>query len=612
MRSSPRAKPWKQEWLNEKDAIRRFQDISYEEDAHGVTYYPHDYNLRLPIQLTRRELEFYCYMVGWDPRLGGLGRFEHFRRAQALTWPQLEWNPWLEWLISTICDDRFAVRKGGSTFRCISLAGCATSGKTFGAGFYTSMWFAANPTESIAILTSTTKDMIRRRVWPVVTDFASSAMDVERGEMFRLGHLVPSRTVLQAKEGDDKHSIFAQAVAAGETAKAIENIKGQHAPRILLVIDEATGTPEAVPAVIPNLRKSCADFTVLVIGNPVSHMDPHGRLCEPLHGWDSITIDSERWVTKGVPEWQVDRGVCLHFDGLKSPNVTRGGTKWPYIYTFEDYEQGQRLKDENSVSYWSMDRGFWAPQGTLHTVLTPALITKYNAEGELYFRNEPTPVAGLDPAFGGDGCILRFGLMGVLSSGSMGIQLTDMLDIELSAISLDEADYQIARKVINECERRGVKPENCAVDSTGVGRGVAAILRQEWGDCHKVEFGGSPSDKPVSEDDKRSCNEVYDRRVTELWFDVRELVKRGGLGGMRREEVVQFCSREYGLRGRKYRLDTKEECRKKIGRSPDHADAVAVLVQLLAKDYGTSTSSGEWASYVLTSQDMYEPEREVW
>ena len=315
-------------------------------------------------------------------------------------------------------------------------------------------------------------------------------------------------------------------------------------------------------------------------------------------------MDSQSWRTAGVPEWQIEPGVCLHFDGTKSPNVAARETKWPYIYTYEDYISSKEANDINSVGYWSMDRGFWAPAGSLNTILTPALVQKYDADRPLDFITEPVPCASLDPAFGGDGCILQFGLKGKNKVGRESISLTEHREITISAVSGDEIDYQIARQTIEQCQAEGVTPANFSIDSTGVGRGVAAIIAQEWGDIEKVEFGGAPSNNPVSSDDNRPCKDVYDRKVTELWFHIKELVRSRRLGGLYKEAMAQFCSREYTIKGRKYTIDSKDICRKKIGRSPDHADAIAALCQLLNAE--TTNYKQQWDELVNQTNELWE------
>ena len=45
-------------------------------------------------------------------------------------------------------------------------------------------------------------------------------------------------------------------------------------------------------------------------------------------------------------------------------------------------------------------------------------------------------------------------------------------------------------------------------------------------------------------------------------------------------DINEFCFRTFELKNRKTRLQTKEEMKKKFGKSPDHADSVAVLVDV--------------------------------
>ena len=48
--------------------------------------------------------------------------------------------------------------------------------------------------------------------------------------------------------------------------------------------------------------------------------------------------------------------------------------------------------------------------------------------------------------------------------------------------------------------------------------------------------------------------------------------------------IKQFCSREYSKKGRRFRLSTKPECKKKLGYSPDEADAIAGLCDVVRRN----------------------------
>ncbi len=536
------------------------------------------YGLKFDGKVSERDIEFFCFRT--DPP-GGLGSFEHFRRAAALTWPDVEWNPWLERCIESLC--RPGQRDGDKETRTVAWTGCGASGKTFAAGFYASLWWQADPANSIVCLTSTTKEMIGRRVWPVVQWFSTHAKDPTTGKVFNCGHMVDSRKMLQATKGDEKHAIFAMAVAQGETQKAVENLKGMHANRILLIIDEATGTPPAVVETVANMRKGCRDFTVLVIANAVSHLDCHGRVCRPEGGWESITVEDAEWKTSGVPEWELPPGICMHFDGSKSPNVVAKRTLYPFLYSWEDYRSALKHGVTKSVKFWSQTRGFWAPEGISDTILTEPLIEHHQGRSDTTFLSERKSVAFLDSAFGGDDCVAVFGAIGNTDGGDV-LQIEESLLILPSAEVKDPVDHQVARQYKNACIARGVQPENAGADATGTGRGVYAILCEEW--SHRVqrtEFGGAASDLPASNDDPRPSKEVYDRRVTELWFSVREFLMANQLRGLYHDAIIDLCTRTYEHIGRKIRLQTKDDYKDLYKRSPDHGDAVAGLVDVCRK-----------------------------
>lgn len=551
------------------------------QNLHGALWQP---------DLHKAQIELACFRDGRSPKDGGLGRYEHMRRAAAHFFPSIEWNPWMEAQARSLCDDSTAHKHGKSWSRFINWTGCAAAGKTFNAGFFAVLWWMCDPENSSVTLTSTSKTAIGQRVWPVIQKLVGEAWDPVNEGPLSVGHLVDSMKMLQAKKGDAKHSIYALAVEKGELQKSINALKGRHTKRMMLVIDEANTTPQAVYETISNMRKGCQDFVCLVIGNAVSRYDNHGRCCEPAGGWQSIKVDDESWPTAGVREWSIEPGVCLHFDGEKSPNVTGKRTRWPYIYTYEDYKQ--RKADQASIQYWSQDRGFWAPEGTLSTVLSEVMVEKYDGKGKFTFLSRRVPVAFMDTAFGGDNCTAVFGSLGDMEAGKLGLQIEEALVIEPTVESPDEIDYQMARRFIDECKKRGVEPRHAGMDATGTGRGAFAIAKTEWSDeLQRVEWGGAASDKPASAEDPRPSKEVYDRRVTELWFSVRELLLARQLKGLYKDAVIQLCTRQYTIWAKKIKLDTKEDCKEKLGRSPDDGDAVAGLVEI-ARRNGLVLKSG--------------------
>lgn len=531
------------------------------------------------------------------------------------------WNPCLDRMLRAFTSTTHCIRRGDTIFRVITLTGAAGFGKTHVAGLYTVAWWLVDPHNSIATLTSTTVGMIRQRIWPVVSHYWGAATNCLDGTLYHptglLGDKVDSQLLIRSTKGDDKMAISALAVAHGETAKAIHNLKGRHAPRMLLVVDEANGTPEAIFEVIPNMRKGCRDLTIIIIGNPASRLDPHGRALTPEEGWSSVTEDLEEWRTKGVPEWQLDPGIALRFDGFKSPNVLLGRTIYPHIYSYEDKLNAERTPNYiGSFGYWTQDRGLHPPEGFANTVFTEQLFLRCDAEGHFTFDSgEVLPLAFLDPAFGGDACELYFGQLGQVA-GRYCLQLTDHLEVPIDpGTAAHDIDYQIARRVQQECIVRGVRPHCFGLDATGIGRGVGAILAAEWSaQVQYMQWGQGATDRPSAQNDGRPSREVYSNYVTEIWYSVREALECEQIKGFDRKCMSQFCSREFRMGAKhdakKLKLETKDDMRARVRYSPDVADACAGIFEvarrngLVIEGKILTTAAREWDANSKRIQDV--------
>ncbi len=550
-------------------------------------------------------IELACFMHRW-----GNGRLYHFKQVVARCWPDRVWHDWTERRI-----------EGLAAYDFVSWTGCAAGGKTDDAALYAMVWWLCDPINSTVILTSTTGKMIRKRAWPAIQRlfhaFCKESPKVGAKKYKFPGDLIDSDMTLRAsfEDGrrDNKSAIFAKAVKDGNTSKAAADIQGVHNRRILVIIDEATETPEAIFDVLPNLMSGTVEFQCLVLGNPVSRMDQHGKFSEPLKGWGAVGLDDDEWET--VMQLNGKPGLCQRFDGEKSPNVLDPRPEIRFLLGRQELAGKKAKLGEKDPRYWQYARGFWPPSGVCNTVMDELDIIKHGGTKTVTFTSRRTPVAGLDPGFGGDDCVLVLGAVGDTDGVSgLVLQVEKEVIIHVDATKTDPIDYQIAQQTIDECKAYGVQPENFASDATGTGRGVFAILYKEWSPrIKRVEFGGMASDIPAGEDDRRASREVYDRRVTELWFSARSLLRAGRLKGLPDTAVREFTMREYDTRGGRYRLQTKDEMRDKYGRSPDHADAVVVLIDGIRKsgyvgrNLATDADNGEaWKKQVELANRVYE------
>jgi hypothetical protein len=104
---------------------------------------------------------------------------------------------------------------------------------------------------------------------------------------------------------------------------------------------------------------------------------------------------------------------------------------------------------------------------------------------------------------------------------------------------------------------------------------------------------GKPSERIVSNVDKRKCDEAFDRRVTEYWMMVREGVECEVLKGIPlvnergelHEIVDQLCSRVYSIRSKKFCIEPKQDYKDRTGKeSPDNADGYVYMIEMARRN----------------------------
>ena len=549
--------------------------------------YPLRYRVKFPRLVTPMECELKLFEKNHPIEKGGLGRKGHLMKFIEMMFPGCEsmHNEWTDIQLESCCDYDY-----------IGWAGCGSCGKTHIATLYAMAWWAVAPTKSAVIMTSTTKAMIRKRQWAALQYW------IKKSKGRFPGHMVDSKTILQATAGDDKHGIYSVAVNDGNTSEAASNIQGIHCERMLVIVDEATDTPEAIWEVVTNLRKGCPRFQMIVIGNPNSYFDPHGRFCEPKTGWNSITVDWERWETK--------QGVCIHFDGLKSPNIKAGEDKWPYLIKGKEVEYSRMNEGENSPSFWKYTRGFWCPTGSTSRVLTEALCAKFNVMNSEPIYQDYTVIGGLDPAFGGDNCKLKLAKLGDRPDGTKFVHFFLDYTCKIDVLDKDPITFQIAKQVKQVCEENGCKPEHLAVDTTGNGAGCADVISREWSpNIIRVCFSTSPSDMPVSDTNKRKSSDAYKNKVTELWMSVRRFVEADKIRGLDPQTIKEFCNRNVTDEERKQVVESKKDMKERMRFSPDSADAASLVIEvarLLGASNATLKSNEAWDKVASMNNRIYE------
>jgi hypothetical protein len=520
------------------------------------------------------QIELECYVMNHSPDEGGLGAAGHLKKAMQLLWPSIyageqepgipRWRPEIERMVWAWCN-----------YSIIIVLGHASAAKTHTFSHIGVASFLADPFETILTLTSTHLPGLRKRIWSDVKAAASSST---LGEVFSFRNFdLTARPIVTAKE--DKYII--EGIATDKGQDAVSKIQGNHSKNHrFVIIDEADGTPGAIFDASANLM-SDADFRMVALANPAKQYNELGMWAEPKNGWSSVDPELDF-------EWETKKGgICLRLDGLQSPNIKYQRTVFPWLI---DQKYVDMIKDThgmNSPRYWTFVRAWYPPDGAMGTIMSPAILAR--ADNKLDFQYKPTPVASLDPSFeGGDDRILTIGEYGPIGDMPFNLNILEQIPIKVTMTKeSDPLDFLIAREVQRICEDRGVAPSDFAMDSTGNGRGVLAILQREWStEIHSVSFGGPVTERPIRYGDPTPAKELYDRFVTELWFATREFILDGRVGGLagRTKLKDQLAAREYEMISeRKSKVETKKDYSKRLGYSPDYADSLVVMIELLRR-----------------------------
>lgn len=361
--------------------------------------------------------------------------------------------------------------------------------------------------------------------------------------------------------------------------------------------------PRAFLDAASNLSK-CEDFKLIGLGNPNETTNAHGVLCEPaveLGGWEG-GVDQQ----PGTKTWKTrfPNGICIQLPGSDSPNMQAAEGEpppFPFLITREQMRDDAQIWGVDDWHFTMMNEAKMPRGQGARRVLTRQTCLKFGAFGEPNWRDtRRTKIAFLDAAYrgvGGDRCVfgeMQFGLEceepsgdieftniirqnGDATKGRQIIALIDLVTIPItSEQGADSAEDQIVKFVSEQCEARGIPPENFFYDA-GMRTSLVTSFARLWQIGNSIDFGGKPSEANVSTEIQKSCRDYYSKFVTELWFSVRMSVESAQFRGITEEAVTEFSQREWKMvSGNRIEIESKAEMKLKCGRSPDLADAIAV------------------------------------
>lgn len=374
----------------------------------------------------------------------------------------------------------------------------------------------------------------------------------------------------------------------GQTYQGLSSMVGVKNKHVELVVDESALIPRIFVDAISNLNKN-AGFHCIALGNPKDTTDALGVIAEPaahLGGWDG-GIDQ----TGGTKTWpnRFKDGLTVQLVGSDCPNmdVPEGEPPpFPFLITREAINSDIQFYGKDSLHFSMMNDGRMPRGAANRRVITRNMCLKFGAMEEPIWENDKrTKIGFLDAAYGGAGGDRTvFGELqfGAGLDGATKRQLITLIDTMVVQTNYKEGlvEDQIAQFIMNQCEQRGISPDNFFFDSTGRGSLVSSFGRIWSPNVRGIEFGGQPPDIMVSAQIPINARDYYDRQVTFLWYRCREVIEARQFRGMTEDVMTEGCFREWGYVGKnKIQVETKEKMKLKSGRSPDLFDALVAGIE---------------------------------
>ncbi len=553
------------------------------------------YGARWPADASPLEIEMACIQLGgtWQTSVSatnlelvqcGNGLPYHYEAMRKILWPHLDEHRW-----HTLCRDEILRNK------ITVLMGPGSCGKTHEAAWIYLCEYFCFPHETCVLVSSTEIRGLRARIWAEITSLWQQAVDKFPNLP---GHLLDSRLVLctdALEKGNDKKVRDIRRGFIG--IPCVQNGKfvglgkycGIKQKRMRLIADEAQFMYTSFLSAFANLNKN-VDFRACVLGNPADTLDALGLAAEPQDGWTNHLEPGKTtvWKTKFLS------GTCVNLIGTDSPNFDYPEdqpTKYPYLISREKIAETLSFFPKDSVEYYSQCIGSMKIGTLSKRVITRDLCKQFQAlENVTWHGTTLTKIYALDAAYGGDRCVggpVEFGL-DINGKLILSVHKPTIIPIRVGG---GEPEDQIAKFVQDHCTTLGIPPENMFHDATGRGSLGTALARAWSAQTNPVEFGGKPSERPVSLDlfvydpqlrtrRLKLCSEHYSKFVTELWFSVRYTIESGQLRNLPEDVMEEGCRREWRqVKGDKIELETKEEMKERTRYSPDLFDWLSIAVE---------------------------------
>lgn len=336
--------------------------------------------------------------------------------------------------------------------------------------------------------------------------------------------------------------------------------QGIHRRYVLVILDEACGIPAWLWTAVETITTG-DDCRILAIGNPDDPQSHFRFICQGRPGWESLEIscfDSPNFTGEEVPE--ALKGLLTSKQWAEDRAAEWGTDNPLYI--------AKVLGKFPTDNPWSVVR---MSDTSACRIAAPRL------------ANELLPVElGVDVGGGLDETVIRE-RRGMVA-GREWRELSDQ----------PETISRLILRAIKETGATAVK-----IDSIGVGAGVVGEMKNlKAAGVHNARIYG------VNVAEKAHDPQKYFNKRSELWWEIGRLSSQEREWDLSRMDnadttIAQLLETHYShdLKGR-VKVEPKDDIRKRIGRSPDNADA------LLLAFYVPKSGATDWFEAAMNPQQV--------
>ena len=524
----------------------------------------------------------------------GTTRFDVYVNIHHALWPQDEQHRWFLRGLKCIVENEITV-----------LMGCSDSGKSYLMYIHAVIDFFAFPRTSLALISSTDSRSLEIRIWGKMKEYFNTARD--RYD-FLSGTVIDSKMIITDSEIDDEgergrslaSGIVCVPCTSGGNYQGLGRFVGVKPPN-------SPGKNDGIlkhygdecQAMRPSFLDAYSNwygkkFKGVMAGNPCDVSDVLCTAAEPIGTWDSF-------VDEGVTQEWKSRFYGAHvlaFDGRDSPNKDQPGVKFPFLISQKKIDMVASTEGTDSWKWFSQCVGKPSKNMISWRVITIGICEKNKAfETVIWKGGARTLIYGLDPSWGGgDRCV---GTLAEFGEDVEGRQILYFHPPEIIPVKLNsntEPEGQIAAFIKDKADKLSIPVENIGYDSFGRGAILAFAFAKVFGNSTPlpIDAGGRPSERPVRfdlfiEDIKngvrskrlKTCREHYQKHLSELWFAVREAVESKQVRNFSREVAEEGQLRLYEIvAGNKIEIESKEDLRMRVNKSPDLMDSAAMVVEM--------------------------------